>query len=352
MPAGRPTGSKESAATIAAKAAKKRTAQAEAESQRAAKKMNFFTPRTRSSANSAAASLGTSSRSSATASSSSVLGMDDSKPPVLPLSIAGTGGAGAGLAADTSVPSLPPSMLGNSSAAASSSSAPGAGDGAPPTLPSPIAGAGGAGAGLADINMVVQNEEALGGLRVQRNELVEQQNAVLEQAPAPADAPSIPAVPAAPATPETPEAPLEPVDADTDPETAEDTPMRTYLRLVNQRLMKEMSAKSGWTDKWLKKLLDHNDWWLRAEHALHVCSKLGIKEPAERFYYYSVYVWLPDVRWGAVPSCLCGCDRKNVISHGFRTGALRRGNDEWGGRRHENSINLPYFFTSQQHFRV
>ena len=128
--------------------------------------------------------------------------------------------------------------------------------------------------------------------------------------------------------------------------------MRTYLRLVNQRLMKEMSAKSGWTDKWLKKLLDHNDWWLRAEHALHVCSKLGIKEPAERFYYYSVYVWLPDVRWGAVPSCLCGCDRKNVISHGFRAGALRRGNDEWGGRRHENSINLPYFFTSQQHFRV
>ena len=61
----------------------------------------------------------------------------------------------------------------------------------------------GAGAGLADINMVVQNEEALGGLRVQRNELVEQQNAVLEQAPAPAT-PSAPQAskPHAPPPPE------------------------------------------------------------------------------------------------------------------------------------------------------
>ena len=160
-------------------------------------------------------------------------------------------------------------------------------------------------------------------------------------------------MPEVPATPEAPDA-LEPVDVDADPETAKDTPMRAYLRLVNKRLVDEMGAKSECTDKWLKKLLDRNDWWLRAEHALHICSKLGIEKPAERFYNYSVYsyVWLPDVRWGAVPSCPCGCDRKNVISHGFRTGAMRRGNDEWGGRRHENSINLPYFFTSQQHFRV
>ena len=88
--------------------------------------------------------------------------------------------------------------------------------------------------------------------------------------------------------------------------------------------MKEMSAKSECTDKWLKKLLDHNDWWLRAEHALHVCSKLGIEEPAERFYYHSVYVWLPDVRWGAMPSRPCGCDRKNAISHGLRTDTIGR----------------------------
>jgi hypothetical protein len=63
--------------------------------------------------------------------------------------------------------------------------------------------------------MAVQNEEALGGLRAQRNELVGQQSAMLEQALAPTDAPNMPAVLAAPATPETPEALLEPVDVDT-----------------------------------------------------------------------------------------------------------------------------------------
>ena len=133
--------------------------------------------------------------------------------------------------------------------------------------------------------MAVANEHALCDLVEQRAKLVEQHSAVLEQVPEPADAPGVPEVPAAPATPETPEAPLETVDVDADPETAEDTPMRTYLRLVNQRLMEEMGAKSECTDKWLKKLLDHNDWWLRAEHALHICSKLDIEKPAERFYY-------------------------------------------------------------------
>jgi len=192
MGRGRPTGSKETAAATAAKAAKKRTAHAEAASQGAAKRAAFFAPRTRSSANSAAASSAVSSRSSTTTASSSVLGMDDSEPPVLPLSIAGAGGAGAGLAEDTSVPPpLPPSGLGNLASAVA-----GGGAGAAPT-----AVAGGAVAALV---------------------------------------------------------------------------------------------------------------------------KLGIEEPSERFYYYSVYVWLPDVRWGAMPSCPCGCNRENVISHGFRTDTIGR----------------------------
>jgi|SaaInlStandDraft_6_1057023.scaffolds.fasta_scaffold138279_2 hypothetical protein len=49
MGRGRTTGSKESAAATAAKAAKKRTAHAEAASQGAAKRANFFAPRNRSS---------------------------------------------------------------------------------------------------------------------------------------------------------------------------------------------------------------------------------------------------------------------------------------------------------------
>ena len=41
---------------------------------------------------------------------------------------------------------------------------------------------------------------------------------------------------------------LEPVDVDADPETAEDTPMRAYLRLISKRLVDEMGAKSECTD--------------------------------------------------------------------------------------------------------
>ena len=305
MGRGRPTGSKESAATKAAKAAKKRTAQAEAESQRAAKKTNFFAPRTRSSANSAAASSAVSSRSSATASSSSsVLGTDDSDPPAPPLSIAGAGGAGAALVEDTSVPPLPPSALGSLASAVA-----GGGAGAVPTA---------AAAAVAASAQLMAHEAQTAVLRQQRAGLLEQAGAVrdamqVDTDTMPADTPPGPL-----------EVALEPVDVDADPETAEDTPMRAYLRLINKRLVDEMGAKSECTDKWLKKLLDRNDWWLRTEHALHICSKLGIEEPSERFYYYSVYVWLPDVRWGAMPSCPCGCNRENVISHGFRTDTIGR----------------------------
>ena len=77
--------------------------------------------------------------------------------------------------------------------------------------------------------MAVANEEELEELEAQRTKLAEQQSAVLEQAPAPADAPD---VPEAPVTPEAPETQPEPVDADADPETDEDTPMRSYLRLI------------------------------------------------------------------------------------------------------------------------
>jgi hypothetical protein len=119
----------------------------------------------------------------------------------------------------------------------------------------------------------VEHEAQTAALRQQRAALLEQADA-LRDAMQDTDTPPGP-----------PEVALETVDVDADPETAEDTPMRTYLRLINKRLMVEMGAKSECTDKWLKKLLDHNDWWLRAEHALHICSKLDIEKPAERFYY-------------------------------------------------------------------
>ena len=153
MGRGRPPGAKQRSSITAARAEKKRAADAEAERQGAAKKANFFVPRTHSKASAAPASSGASS---------------------------------------------------SSSAAASSSSASSASDGTPPAPPLLIAGADGAGAGLADIHMAVENEQALGDLHAQRAELVEQHGAVLEQVPEPAGAPGVPEVPV---TPEAPEAP-------------------------------------------------------------------------------------------------------------------------------------------------
>ena len=74
------------------------------------------------------------------------------------------------------------------------------------------------------------------------------------------------------------------------------------------------------------KLLGQNDWWLRSEHALYICRKLGIEDPTEKYYYRSIYVWLPDTRWGAdsMPSCVNGCLNTHVSSHAFRTDTIGR----------------------------
>ena len=105
-------------------------------------------------------------------------------------------------------------------------------------------------------------------------------------------------------------------DGDGKEEDNSDSPMVNYLSLVNARLMVEMKHGSTCTDMWMRKLLQHNNWWLRAEHAHCACKELGTKDPAERFYYRSVYAWLPDVRWGtdSMPSCPNGCCRSNVCS--------------------------------------
>lgn len=306
MGRGRPPGAKQRSSITAARAEKKRAAEAESERQGAAKKANFFVPRATRSKAASAASSSTSSSSSAAASSSSASSASDGTPPVPPLPIAGADGAGAGLVQDTSVPPLPlpPSAFANLASAVARGGA-----GAVPTA---------AAAAVAASAQLMAHEAQTAVLRQQRAGLLEQAGAVrdamqVDTDTMPADTPPGPL-----------EVALEPVDVDADPETAEDTPMRAYLRLINKRLVDEMGAKSECTDKWLKKLLDRNDWWLRTEYALHICSKLGIEEPSERFYYYSVYVWVPDVRWGAMPSCPCGCNRENVISHGFRTDTIGR----------------------------
>ena len=91
---------------------------------------------------------------------------------------------------------------------------------------------------------------------------------------------------------------------------------QTYLKVVFDRLKEEVGGRAA---PLLKPFLDLNDWWLRAVHAPKICEWLGIAcdEPS---YYVDIYVWLPDVRWGAVamPVCPC-CESSSAVgSHCWR----------------------------------
>ena len=93
--------------------------------------------------------------------------------------------------------------------------------------------------------------------------------------------------------------------------------MRTYLAAVRAQLIletKQLPASRGW----LLRMLEVDDWWLRASHAHAICALLKLKSPAEKFYYRDVYIWLPEVRWKgegmpACPNCKCN---SNVQRHG------------------------------------
>ena len=58
-------------------------------------------------------------------------------------------------------------------------------------------------------------------------------------------------------------------------------------------------------ERWLLPLAEANDWWLPSRLAHELCERLGI-EMSEPEYYRAIYIWLPDVRWGAMamPSCV------------------------------------------------
>mgnify|MGYP006107333253 FL=1 len=189
-------------------------------------------------------------------------------------------------------------------AAAASSSAP-----LPPSVAATVASTNAQLAALEE-----QQAQQLAQINLQRDALLAQQAQAQAQAQANMDAAVVHA--------QEQQAPLV-VDSD---ELNDDTdaPMLHYLDLVNSRPMEETKHNSVCTDKWMIKLLEQNGWWLRSEHALFVCKELGITQPAERFYYRSIYIWLPDIRYGidSMPSCPNGCCSSNVSSHGFCSGDI------------------------------
>ncbi len=108
--------------------------------------------------------------------------------------------------------------------------------------------------------------------------------------------------------------------------------MREYLRAVVQCLHSDISGEAfkNINDQWLLKILQGNDWWLKASsHSRLICKKLQLiyTEPA---YYRNIKIWIPDVQWGrkAMPPCVqsehfgwCVCALKNhyfVVSRCYK----------------------------------
>ncbi len=94
-----------------------------------------------------------------------------------------------------------------------------------------------------------------------------------------------------------------------------------YVEAVQKRIQVEVNSNfTG--NKWLLKILNENDWWIKREKVSTIISELKLnKEHAA--YYRDVYVWLPDIRWPTVekkmmPSCPnCKCNNR-VGPHAFR----------------------------------
>ena len=92
---------------------------------------------------------------------------------------------------------------------------------------------------------------------------------------------------------------------------------RCWTMCLTLRLMEETKRLNNTcADKWMLEILKRNVWWLRREHAAYICGKLHIDVPAELFYYHSVYIWLPDTRWGleCMPSCMNGCSNSHAVT--------------------------------------
>ena len=108
------------------------------------------------------------------------------------------------------------------------------------------------------------------------------------------------------------------LDDEEDVEEADepDGVMMIYLHAVRTRLQDEVSTQTS-TTNWLLPMLKKDDWWLRANRAKEVCSKLNISF-SESSYYRDIFVWLPDIRWNTTPPCVeCGSNMR-VGLHGFR----------------------------------
>ena len=75
---------------------------------------------------------------------------------------------------------------------------------------------------------------------------------------------------------------------------------------AHKRLAVELKSDFN-GEKWLLGAAKAGNWWLRAErlNADKILERLGILDSSPLAYYRDIFIWLPDVRWGAMPPCPC-----------------------------------------------
>ena len=122
--------------------------------------------------------------------------------------------------------------------------------------------------------------------------------------------------------------------------------MGLYLQKVYLQLQLEIGDSTA--ARWLIPMLEAHEWWLPTRLAPEVCERVGLAfEPLDLAYYVAIYVWLPDVRWGAtaMPICVSCASASRVAPHGWTDGAPHR----WLCGRRVTTLTRHYYVISRRY---
>ncbi|KAL7535665.1 hypothetical protein ACHAXR_006652, partial [Thalassiosira sp. AJA248-18] len=100
-----------------------------------------------------------------------------------------------------------------------------------------------------------------------------------------------------------------------------------YIEAIQNRIQHEVirNFKALEEMRWLLEYLKEHHYWICKEDGPKIAEQLGL-DMEHVLYYQRVYVWLPDVQWGAecMPACPnCRCNHR-VARHGFHANHFGR----------------------------
>ena len=101
----------------------------------------------------------------------------------------------------------------------------------------------------------------------------------------------------------------------------EDRLMSKYLRNIRDRLKFECNTRTQCAGRLLMTYLTQHKFWIKADSAEWICSKLEILFHLE-VYYCNVIIWIPDERYGINPPCPTYNSNKNIGVHWYHAKIL------------------------------